>query len=123
MKSLKYILDETWVINSFNIFKSHNKSLKLQNFLCRGRRECYPGYRGNFRSWVPLGTGYRPNKKLWVPMGTRYQPDKNFGYRWVPGTSQKFFLGTDGYRVPVRKKFLGTDGYQIFNDADRCPNW
>ena len=29
----------------------------------------------------------------------------DFGYRWVPGT--------DGYRVPARKKILGTDGYRV----------
>ena len=113
MKSLKYIFDETWVINSFNIFKSHNKSLKSQNLLCRGRLERYPGYRGNFKSWVPLGTGYRPNKKLWVP-GTEDRSGKKF---WVPmGTEYQpeKILGTDGYRVPSRKKFwvpMGT-GFQ-----------
>ena len=26
---------------------------------------------------------------------------------------EKFFLGTDEYRVPVRKKILGTDGYKV----------
>ena len=34
----------------------------------------------------------------WVPAGT-YQISEN--------------LGTDGYRVPARKKILGTDGYQV----------
>ena len=79
------------------------------------RPEKFFGYR-----WV-LGTS---QKNFWVPMGTGYRPEKKFlgtdGYRV---TARKKFSGTDGYRVPVRKKFLGTDGYQIFNDADRCPNW
>ena len=36
-----------------------------------------------------MSTGYRPDKKFWVPMGT------------------------DGYRVPTRKKILGNDGYRV----------
>ena len=27
--------------------------------------------------------------------------------------ARKKFLGTDGYREPARKKFLGTDGYRV----------
>ena len=50
-------------------------------------------------------------------LGTDWcQPEKKF---WVPGTSQKKIVGTDGYHVLARKKFwvaLGTG--QIYNDAD-----
>ena len=48
----------------------------------------------------------------WVPAGT-HRISENLGtdgYR-VPARRKK--LGTDGYRVPVRKKFLGTDGYRV----------
>ena len=43
---------------------------------------------------------------------------KNCGYRWVPCTSQKKFLGTDGYQVPADKNYgyrwvPGTDGYRV----------
>ena len=78
----------------------------------RGRRERYPGTHQNFENlgteeyrvpatkkfWVPMGTGYRPGKYSWEPMGTGYRPEKKFGYRWVPGTAKKNFLGTHRYR-------------------------
>ena len=46
--------------------------------------------------------------------------DKNSLTSWTkgrrerfPGTQRNFEMGTDGYRVPARKKILGTDGYRV----------
>ena len=66
------------------------------------------GYRENFKSSVPLGTGYQREKNFWVSMDTRYRPDKQ--KNWVPGTSQKIFLGTDGYWLPVDFSTMPTPG-------------
>ena len=53
------------------------------------------------------------------PRGRRERYPGTNGYR-VP--ARKKILGTDGYRVPARKKIFGTDGYlgtgKIFTYAD-----
>ena len=60
------------------------------------------------RKFQKLGTdGYKPEKKFWVPMGTGYQQEKIFD-RWLLRTSQKIFLGTDGYWVPAKFSTMPT---------------
>ena len=48
----------------------------------------------------------------WVPAGT-HQISENLGTDGYRVPARKKFLGTDGYRVPARKKILGTDGYRV----------
>ena len=48
-------------------------------------------------------------------MGTGYQREKNFGYRWVPGTGQKNFLGTDGYWATKNTFELLQKMFQIYS--------
>ena len=43
----------------------------------------------------------------WDPLGMGIPALRTF---LVPGTTQKKFLGTDGYQVPARKKILGPMG-------------
>ena len=43
--------------------------------------------------WVPMGTGYRPEKNFGYRRVPGTSEKKNFGYRWVPGTGQKKNFG------------------------------
>ena len=59
---------------------------------------------GTHQNLKILGTGYRENFINWVLLGEI----KIYAYRWVPGTSQKKFLGTGGYLVPAKFSTMPT---------------